>query len=187
MKQRKKGEKDVCHVKKKLCISSAQFVAYTSGLSGVFSSFLSLRPPPLIFRPNLSYSHNSPRIFAQIGPCPDIRVASPCDIWRVPERPVFPTRSLEASLGMFLLTDRADTSPSYLWCVYDLTLLREIFSFASPFTFPLLRRTIGYDCGFACILTRDLYALRSYWDRLSDEIPVYFFNIVTNKAGIPCI
>lgn len=110
--------------------SSAQFVAYTSGLSGVFSS-LSLCSPPLIFRPNPPYSYNSPRIFAQIGPCPDIRVASSCDIWRVPERSVFPARSLEASLGMFLLTDRADTSPSCLWCVHDLTLLREIFSFAS--------------------------------------------------------
>lgn len=65
---------------------------------------------------------------------------------------------------------------------------RNIFiRISSPFTFPLLRRTIGYDCGFACILTRDLYALRSYWNGLSDEIPVYFFNIVTNKAGIPCI
>lgn len=64
------------------------------------------------------------------------------DIWRVPERPVFPaTRDPSGLLvGMFLVADRADTSPSCAERVYDLTLLREIFSSASSVYFPPLAR-----------------------------------------------
>lgn len=167
--------------------SGAQFVAYTSGLSRLFFSlFLSLCSPPLIFRPNLPHSHNSPRIFARIGPCPDIGVASSCDIWRVPERPVFP-RAVPRGFSR----DVSPNWPSGYFTLLPLVRIRphaparNIFiRISSPFTFPLLRCAIGYDCGFARILTRDLYALRSYWG-LFDEIPVYFFSIVTNKAGIP--
>jgi len=186
----KKGRRKGCLPRKKTMyiFSGAQFVAYTSGLSGVFSPF-SL--------PLFASSHLPPEspVLPQFSPhfCADRTVSrhrGSIVLWHMEgpwTRPCFP-RAVPRGFSR----DVSPNWPSGYFTLLPLVRIRphaparNIFiRISSPFTFPLLRCAIGYDRGFARILTRDLYALRSYWDGLSDKIPVYFFSIMTNKAGIP--
>lgn len=97
----------------------------------------------LLFYSNLPHFHNSSCIFAQIGPCSDIRVASSSWHMEGPWTPCFP-RAIPRGFSR----DVPPSWPNWYFTLLSLmriqshTPARNIFiRIPSPFTFPLLRYT----------------------------------------------
>lgn len=177
--KRRKGssrEKTVCPLAHD---SSAYFRLIQISLSFFSLSCMSIA---LLFYSNLPHSHNSPRIFARIGLCSDIRVASSSWHMEGPWTPCFP-RAIPRGFSWDVPTSWPSWYFTLLMRIRSHTPARNFHPHAplSPFTFPLLSTPTGY--GFARILTRNLYGLRSYCDGIPDKIPVYLISRQT-KAGI---